>query len=83
MTSQPETGVAAGWGLRCPGCGDSAEIDIAATVWVRLCPNGTDTALAPYGDHEWADDSAASCNACGYRGLVRDFRTAGGNGGGP
>jgi hypothetical protein len=33
--------------------GGADEIDIAATVWVRLCPDGTDVTLASYGDHAW------------------------------
>ncbi|MFI5109732.1 MAG: hypothetical protein ACHP78_12900 [Terriglobales bacterium] len=40
-------------GLRCPECGKSDQLDIAATVWVRLCPDGTDVTAAECGDHEW------------------------------
>lgn len=64
------------WGIRCPACGDCDEIDIAATLWVRLCPDGTDPQLAANGDHEWSDDHAACCNACSFVGKVCDFRTA-------
>lgn len=59
------------WDLRCPGCGRDDEIDIAAAVWVRLCPDGTDDTLAHNGDHEWDDDSPAYCHACDFQGEVR------------
>lgn len=61
------------WDLRCPGCGRDDEIDIAATVWVRLCPDGTVT-LAHNGDHEWGDDSPAYCHACDFQGRARQLR---------
>ena len=61
------------WGVRCPKCGNADEIDVAASVWVRLCADGTDPFLAACGDHEWTGDSEACCTACGFRGTVRDF----------
>lgn len=64
------------FGLRCPECGRSAEIDIAATVWVRLCPDGTDVTASRNGDHEWANESAAQCCVCGHCGTVADFGVA-------
>jgi hypothetical protein len=62
------------WDLRCPGCGRDDEIDIAATVRVRLCPDGTDATLAHNGDHEWGDDSPAHCHGCDFQGRVRQLR---------
>jgi hypothetical protein len=59
--------------MKCPRCGASNEIDVAATVWVRLCHDGTDIFEAYNSDHEWNDDSAAVCCACDYAGTVRDF----------
>jgi hypothetical protein len=61
------------FGLRCPDCGRSDEIDIAATVWVRLCPGGTDIFAAHNGDHEWEDGHSAKCCACGHDGTVAEF----------
>ena len=61
------------FGLRCPDCGRSDEIDIAATVWVRLCPEGTDVTAAENGDHEWENSSSAKCCACGHDGTVAEF----------
>ena len=61
------------FGLRCPDCGRSDEIDIAATVWVRLCPEGTDVTAAENGDHEWENGSSAKCCACGHDGTVAEF----------
>lgn len=54
------------FGLRCPQCRKDDEIDIAATVWVRLCPDGTDVTAAEDENHEWENTSAAKCCACGY-----------------
>jgi hypothetical protein len=64
-------------GLRCPECGKGDEIDIAATVWVRLCPDGSDVTQAANGDHEWEDTSPVKCCACGYHGTVTTFSKAG------
>jgi hypothetical protein len=63
------------FGMKCPNCGASDQIDVAATVWVRLSPDGTDTTLAANGDHEWDNGSAAVCGACGHSGTVRNFDT--------
>jgi hypothetical protein len=62
--------------MKCPGCGGTDEIDVAATVWVRLCRDGTDIFEAHNGDHEWSDHSEAQCCACGQTGTVRDFSTS-------
>ncbi len=60
-------------GMRCPKCRASDEIDIAATVWVRLCPDGTDVTQAENGDHEWTDGNRAACHSCGHEATVWDF----------
>lgn len=65
------------FGLRCPECGMSDHLDIAATVWVRLCPDGTDVTAAGNGDHEWEDSSAIKCCACGHDGTVATFSKEG------
>jgi hypothetical protein len=70
--------IANDFGMKCPSCGSSDEIDIAATVWVRLCRDGTDVTTAANGDHEWDNDSAAVCCGCGHSGLVRNFDLDGG-----
>jgi len=61
------------FGMECPKCGESNRIDVAATVWVRLCRNGTDVFEAANGDHEWSDTSAAYCAGCGQHGTVSSF----------
>jgi hypothetical protein len=66
------------FGMKCPKCGASDEIDVCADVWVRLCPDGTDVTAAENGDHEWSDYSGAKCCACGFGGNVSDFSKAGG-----
>jgi len=70
----PQT-VSAAWNMACPQCGDDDQIDIGATVYVRLCIDGTDITEAANGDHEWDGDSSALCNACGYAGTVKSFTT--------
>ena len=62
------------WKLRCPDCGGTDAIDLAATVWVRVCPDGTDITLAQNADHEWDDDALVFCAACNFRGQVRHLR---------
>jgi len=62
--------------MRCPKCGTSDEIDIAATVWIRLCPDGTDVTQAAKGDHEWEHGSLAACDSCGHAATVRDFEAS-------
>ena len=64
-------------GLRCPECGKGDEIDIAATVWVRLCPDGSDVTQAANGDHEWSNNSGAVCQACGHSGNAAEFSGSG------
>lgn len=68
------------FGMKCPNrdCGASDQIDVAATVWVRLCHNGTDVTEAENGDHEWTDDSRAVCCTCGHTATVSRFIKAGG-----
>jgi len=66
------------WGLRCPRCRSDDAIDIAATVWVCLCPDGTDATLSACGDHEWDDDTRTACGDCGFTATVRDFEFDGG-----
>ena len=63
------------FGMKCPKCGASDQLDVAATVWVRLCPDGTDVYAAENGDHEWDNGSAVVCHSCGHSGTVRDFGT--------
>jgi hypothetical protein len=57
-------------GLFCPECGASDQLDIAATVQVRLTADGTDADEADDGSHTWDDDSPCSCAACGWSGTV-------------
>jgi len=71
------TGIENDFGMKCPECGASDEIDVAATVWVRLCHDGTDVTAAANGDHEWDDDNGAACGTCGHLGNVAAFAKAG------
>jgi hypothetical protein len=61
------------FGMRCPKCRASDRIDIAASVWVRLCLDGSDATQAANGDHEWEPASLAVCNSCGHAATVWDF----------
>lgn len=56
----------------CPNCGDDDTIDITASIDVRLTYDGTDADESMNGNHEWDDDSPASCE-CGWSGTVADL----------
>ena len=64
--------------MRCPKCGDESSLDIAATVWIRVCEDGTDADAARDGSHDYEPHSPAHCGACGHFGTVRQFESAGG-----
>jgi predicted RNA-binding Zn-ribbon protein involved in translation (DUF1610 family) len=63
----------------CPKCGTSDQIDIDATVRVRIVDQdtegnfGTDADASEDGSHEWDATSGAYCAHCGYSGTVDDF----------
>ena len=46
------------WGVCCPNCGRDDQLDVAALVFVRLTPDGTDVDDAVDGSHEWDDEIA-------------------------
>ena len=60
-------------GLFCPQCGRSDQLDVTATVVVRLTPDGSDADIPERSAHEWHDESSCSCIACGHDGIVGDF----------
>ena len=39
--------------MRCPKCGNDDRLDIAATVWIRVCEDGTDADAAGDGCQEY------------------------------
>jgi hypothetical protein len=57
--------------IRCPTCRATTQIDIAATVWLRVMEDGTDQSKD--GNHDFGPDSPATCNACGFTGRLHDF----------
>ena len=61
------------FGMKCPKCGASDEIDVAATVWLRLLIDGTDPYQAQHQNHDWTDDGPALCCGCGHCGTVATF----------
>lgn len=63
-------------GLFCPSCGRSDQLDVCATVTVRLTPNGSDADIPENNAYEWHDESSCSCVACGHDGIVGDFDPA-------
>jgi hypothetical protein len=60
--------------LRCPKCQSEDGVTIQIPIWVLLTHDGTD-ADTPQ-DHEWDDNSPATCAACHFDGTVADFTTA-------
>jgi phage FluMu protein Com len=59
--------------IHCPKCWTDNQIDIAATVWLRVTENGTDADESKDGQHDYTPRSDAACNACGYYGRLQDF----------
>jgi ribosomal protein L37AE/L43A len=58
---------------RCPKCSSSDEIEVAATIWLRLTADGTDADLADCHDHEYDTTSPAICQGCGFQGKIGEF----------
>lgn len=56
------------FGMACPKCGRGDALDVAARVWVRLTLDGTDADAALEHDHDWDNESACRCAACGWSG---------------
>lgn len=75
MNDTPKS-VRAAWNMICPSCKQDHSLDIAATVHVRLCPDGTDAYASREGGHVWSSESPATCAACGWTGTVKDAETA-------
>jgi hypothetical protein len=65
--------------MRFPHCGSEDHIDIAATIWVRLCANGTDADASRNGDRDYSPASSALSAACDFCSTVADFEHAGGH----
>jgi hypothetical protein len=65
------------WESSCPKCGRDDQIDVAAMVWVRLFPDGTDQDEAQNTDTEFNQQSGAICAACGFNGNLGDFKVEG------
>jgi len=59
--------------IRCPKCRATDQIDIAATVWLRVTEDGTDADQSEDGNHEFGPDSPVTCSACGFTGRLHDF----------
>lgn len=57
----------------CPSCGDDQQIDIQASVWIRVSQDGTDADAANCGDHEFTPESTACCKGCGHWATVAAF----------
>jgi hypothetical protein len=62
---------------RCPKYGSPDKIDISAIVSVRLTSAGAEGDASSCGPEDWTGENAASCDACGYSGIVNDFEPAG------
>lgn len=60
----------------CPSCGKADQIDVAATVWVRITDNGTDADASSDGHQEYDGDSAASCGGCRWSGTLSEAESS-------
>jgi hypothetical protein len=61
------------WNMRCPQCCSDEHIEIQASAWVKLTPEGTDCFDVQDGSHEWSSETPAQCVGCDYAGTVGDF----------
>nr|WP_296763936.1 hypothetical protein [Rhodococcus sp. (in: high G+C Gram-positive bacteria)] len=59
-------------GLQCPNCGQSTELEIAATALFSVTKYGVEQ--LNLGEIEWTESSYANCSWCGKTGRVSDFR---------
>jgi hypothetical protein len=59
--------------IRCPECGNTDQLDIEATISVRVTENGTDADLSGDGYWTYTPKSWTACGACGYGGELRQF----------
>jgi hypothetical protein len=57
-------------GYQCPNCKRGDNIEIAATHWVGLVPDGTSTDDVSDWSEEWDGTNAAMCRACEWAGNV-------------
>ena len=69
---EEEITVSTEWGLACPKCKEDQDLYIDVTIAVSLSVSGTDDSGS---SHEWDDDNAICCTACGCSGTVGEFRT--------
>jgi hypothetical protein len=63
------TGVADNHGMACPACGHDSDLSVSFVGSCTLTSGGSEDA----GDHEWGDESDASCG-CGFVAKVAAFR---------
>jgi len=57
-------------GMRCPGCGSLGPYMIRVTCMATVSDDGTDD----FEGVEWEDDAPCTCNQCGHRAKVKDFK---------
>lgn len=61
------------WCFRCPHCGRDDRIDVAATVWARVAPDGSTIGPFETVTHEWGLRSIARCNECKFQSRLVAF----------
>ena len=57
--------------LRCPKCQSEHGVTVQILTWARLTHDGSDADIPQ--DHEWNDNSVATCAKCHFDGTVADF----------
>jgi ribosomal protein S27E len=60
--------------VQCPKCGRDDELDVFATVYVRLTPEGSDTDQAENVIHSWGAATPVRCHSCDHDGTIFEFR---------
>lgn len=56
--------------IKCPECGNDAEVMISATSWFRVTPDGS---AVNEGAVDWGQENIAYCPSCRHSGEVKDF----------
>jgi len=63
-------------GIKCPGCGQTDEFLVYASMWVSLTDDGTDPhadSVDNMGGTEYDENSPTRCPKCDYEGELGEF----------
>jgi Zn ribbon nucleic-acid-binding protein len=71
------------FGLRCPRCGNTDDLNIECRVWVTVYGNQvqdpyerSNMAYEPFSGWQWGGKDGAQCPKCKHAATVADFKDA-------